>query len=75
MDIGGFLEVRWQGRETNHSPQFNTEVKNDGVVPPYPIRLLDIIAAIENTAMMINVEYLKLYIIFPISTPFLRLKL
>jgi hypothetical protein len=34
-----FPGVKRQGREANHSPPSNTEVKNGGAVPPFPMHL------------------------------------
>jgi hypothetical protein len=28
--------VKWQGREADHSPPSNAEVKNGGAIPPLP---------------------------------------
>jgi hypothetical protein len=30
------LEAKWPGREANHSPPFNAEVKNGGAITPLP---------------------------------------
>jgi hypothetical protein len=31
--------IKRPGREADHCPPFNAEVKNDGAIPPLPIRL------------------------------------
>jgi hypothetical protein len=33
---GSFSRVKWSGREVDHSPQSNAEVKNDWVIPHSP---------------------------------------
>jgi hypothetical protein len=33
------LGVKRPGRETDHSPPSSADVKNDGAIPPLPIRL------------------------------------
>jgi hypothetical protein len=37
MGTGGdFPGAKWPGREADHSPPSNAEIKNDGVIPPLP---------------------------------------
>jgi hypothetical protein len=36
-----YYGVKPQGREADYSPPSSAEIKNDGAIPPLPIRLYD----------------------------------